>query len=180
MSFIEPFKELSLDHSPPRLIDARVVAVDAAGVEVEMDGGRAAARMAVAGVYRPAEGDLVVVMAQGERRYVIGVLEGKGRTVLEVPGDLDLSAPRGTISLAGRGVRISAPTVEVAAGSLRLAARAVAEEFGNAWRWVRERFDLKAGDMRTDVEQTYRLRAQDILERADDRVAIDGQRINLG
>src|SRR5437016_3334541 len=63
------------------------------------------AELALAFPYQPAEGDVVLVAAQEERVYVIGVLRGRGPSVLSFPGDVTLSAPHGSLHLdAGKGV----------------------------------------------------------------------------
>ncbi len=181
MSFVQPLDGVTLDLALLRLAEARVRSLDAGMAELELDGETVLARLAMAGGIRPAVGDVAVVISQQDRHYVVGVVSSGAKTVIEVAGDLDLSAPHGSVTLsAGGGVRVAAPTIVLAAHSLRLVAHAVVEEFGRLWCWVREQLDLKAGAMRTDIDQTYRLRAQQILERAEGRVSIDGERIDLG
>src|SRR5258708_5414385 len=63
------------------------------------------ALLALAYPYQPAPGDTVLAAGQGANWYVIGVLQGTGKTKLMVPGDFEVLAPKGRISLfAGKGV----------------------------------------------------------------------------
>ncbi len=139
------------------------------------------ATLALAYPYQPVAGDVVLTAGDGDAYWVIGVLQGTGLTTFVAPGSIALSAPTGWIDLsAGQGVRIVAPDVEVKAGRLRLAARRVVERFGEACRWVRETFQLRAGRTRTVVQEECTLHAGSIAERARGTVAIDGEKINLG
>ena len=137
--------------------------------------------LALASPYRPAAGDLVLAIAQAGAWYVIGVIEGQGKTMLSVPGDLEISAPRGRIEIsAARGVRLKSAEVSLVADRLEVAARSVFERFGEATRWVKAAFQLRAGRMRTCVEQDYDLMADRIVQRAEHDVRIDGSKIHLG
>jgi len=137
---------------------ARVLESAGGRVRLALHEQEAWALLALAYPYRPEAGDIVLAV-----------------------GSIVFSAPSGSIELsAGHGVRIKAPEVEVKAGRLRLAAKSAIEKFGNAWRWVRETLQVRAGRTRTVVSEDCTLRAERILERATGTVTIDGEKINLG
>jgi len=160
---------------------ARVLESAGGRVRLALQGQEAWALLALAYPYRPERGDIVLAAGQDETYWVIGVVSGTGVTSFVAPGSISFSAPAGSIELsAGHGVRIKAPEVEVKAGRLRLAAKSAIEKFGNAWRWVRETLQVRAGRTRTVVTEDYTLRAERILERATGTVTIDGEKINLG
>jgi hypothetical protein len=139
------------------------------------------ATVALAFPYQLAVGDSVLVIGQEGAWYVIGVLRGTGKTTFNAPGDLEIRAPRGSIELtAAKGVRIKSPLVELLSGKLEVLAESVFERYEHATRWVKEAFQLRVGRLRTRVETTYDLKANRILQRAEDDVKIDGRKIDLG
>jgi len=139
------------------------------------------AQSALAFPYVPAIGDVVLAIGQGDQWYVVGVLQGCGKTNLVVPGDLRISAPRGSIELdAAKGIRLRSPAVKIMADSLDVIAKSVFESFTEATRWVKKTFQLRLGRLRTQVDGEYDLKASKIKERADGDVRIDGQKIHLG
>lgn len=137
--------------------------------------------MALAAPYRPEIDDVVLAISQDGACYVIGVIKGKGRTTMTVLGDLDICAPRGRIELsAANGVRLKSAEVTIVADRLEVLARSVFERFGEVTRWVKGAFQLRAGRVRTRVEEEYDVGADRILQRARHDVKIDGQKIHLG
>src|SRR5690348_9892986 len=95
-------------------------------VTIELpDGEAAAATMALAYLYEPAPGDVLLVIGKDEQYYGVGVLHGTGRAVLSFQGDVDLRATGGTLRLSGdRGVTVEGLEVEIHAGKLRMVADA--------------------------------------------------------
>lgn len=170
-----------LTETMARVGPARVVETGEGRVRLRIDDEEAWADLALAFPYRPAAGDTVLVLGQESKWYVIGVLRGKGVTAFVAPGDLEFSAPNGSIGLsAAEGVRIEAPQVSLKADRLELAARTVFERFVQAYRRVAEAFHLRAGRVRTTVTGAWDVRAGRIAERADKDVRIDGEQIYLG
>ena len=170
-----------LTETSAQLGTAKVVAVDGARVRITVGDGEAWAQLALAFPYKPVAGDSVLAIGQDEAWYVIGVLQGRGVSSFVAPGDLELRAPNGSIGLvASEGVRIEAPEVELRADRLELAARTVFERFVSAYRRVAEAFHLRAGSVRTVVDETWDVRADRITERATGDVRIDGEKIHLG
>ena len=169
--------QLSTYLGPARVIEARNGLLHVSLPEDET----AWAAPALAFPYEPEAGDLVLAIGEQDNYYVIGVLQGTGRTVFTAPGDLEFRAPKGVINLVStRGVKIQAPEVEVKAGKIRMMARTITEAFTNAYRRVRDTFQLRAGRYRTRVNGRYTVHAGEISERAKDGVRIDGRKINIG
>ena len=160
---------------------ARVISATSERAKLEVFDERVWAVMTLAGPYQPEADDVVLTIAQAGAWYVIGVIKGKGKTTLTVPGDLEIRAPRGRIELsAAKGVRVKSVEVSIVADRLEVAARSAFERFGEATRWVKEAFQLRAGRVRTCVEEDYDLTADRILQRAEHDVRIDGSKIHLG
>ena len=160
---------------------AGVIEVAGDRVLLELRDGRAWALVALAYPYQTMPGDLVLAISQGEACYVIGVLQGTGRTTITVTADLEISTPRGSIQLSSaKGIRLCSSAIKITSITLELVARTLSERFENARRWVKEAFQLRAGRLRTLVDSDYRVKAGRILERAQDDVKIDGRKIYLG
>jgi hypothetical protein len=147
--------------------------VESAGDRVRLvrESGEAWAQLALAFPYEPAAGDVVLAIGEDEV-FIIGVLRGRGKSVFRTPGDLELEAG-GRVSIRGSEVRIEADKVETVA-------RSVFERFVNAYRWVKETLQTRAGRTRTVVEGHSTLRAERIVEIAEKDVKIDGEKIHLG
>ena len=166
---------------PTRLSPARILQVDCQRVQLEFPDEFVWADMALAIPYQAAVGDTVLAIGQGEAWYVIGVLQGSGRTTLAVPGDLSIRSASGAIELtAPKGIRLKSPTVRLVSDKLEVMARSVFERFAHATRWVKETFQLRSGRLRTRVDGTYDMKAERIVERASGDVKIDGEQIKLG
>ena len=148
---------------------------DATGLSLVLpDGTRGMAQLALAVPYTPEVGDRVLVIGQEpDELYVIGVLQGTGKTTLKVPGDLDVEAPNGTI-------RFSAPTVEIKAEKLNIFTKRILQKAKNVYLWFTGLFEVKSKRMRTQVEETYRLKAERADIRGENEVNINGPSINLG
>ncbi len=138
---------------------ARVVMSAGRRVKVELPDEVVWAQLALASPYQPEEGDRVLVMGQAGSWYAIGLLEGAGTTVITVPGDLELHAPKGAIRLrAGRGIHLRSPRIRIAS----------------------QRLELFANDFLQRFRGDYRLKAERINEEAKDDVRVDGRKIHLG
>ena len=170
-----------LTETTARLGPATILAVDEGRVKLSTEDGETWAALALAFPYKPAAGDSVLAIGQDKAWYVIGVLKGHGVASFVAPADLEFRAPNGSIGLvAAEGVRIQAPDVEVEADRLEFAARTVFERFVRAYRRVAEAFHLRAGSVRSVVEEGWDVRAGRITERAEGDVRIDGEKIHLG
>jgi hypothetical protein len=174
---------------PETMIDARTMYLGparvglAAGRRVRLDfpDQQLWAQMATTIPYQPASGDLVLAIGHDDQWYVIGVLDGRGETVFTAPGDVRIHAPRGRIELSSaEEITLRSREVKVAAKKLELLAETVFERFAEVTRWVKRAFSLRAGSLRSHVEQTYEMKAERIVERAVEDVTIDGRQVRLG
>lgn len=160
---------------------ARVRKVAGNRIQLEFPDELPWAMLALAFPYQPAVGDIVLAAGQGQNWYVIGVLQGTGKTSLMVPGDFEVLAPRGRIRLiAGKGVQVKSTEVRITADKLEMVARRVIEQFTDAVCWIRDAWQIRAGRVRTQVEEDYQVKAKRINERAEEDVKIDGNKIHLG
>jgi hypothetical protein len=131
--------------------------------------------------YQPTPGDTVLAVGQNGAWYVIGILQGFGKTAFTVPGDFEIVAPRGAISFtAAKGLHLKSAEVKITAKKLELSAQSIFERFTDATRWVKQAFQIRAGRVNAVVRSDYRVKAERIIERAEDDVKIDGRKIHLG
>lgn len=165
----------------PYVGPARVIKYTPGRVQLDLLGREIWAQIALAYPYRPSEMDTVLVIGQDGAWYVIGVLNGNGKTTFTAPGDIEFRAPYGFINLvSAKGVSLRGPTVRVVAEKLDLISRNLIERCHNARRWVKNSLEVRAGRARTLIEDTYRIKAGRITERAQGDVKIDGRKIRLG
>jgi len=142
------------------------------------DGSAAWAQLALAQPYEPEPGDVVLAIGADEV-YVIGVLTGRGRTVLRAPGRLELRAE--SVAIVGeRELELSAPQVTVRGDRVETFARDVFERVVNAYRFVKEALQLNAGRVREQVDGHATRHAERVVMTADKDVRLDGEKIRLG
>lgn len=159
----------------------RVLGIEGPRVRVALPGRDVWAWLAVAGVYRPETGDLVLTVGHGGQHYVIGVLEATGSACLTFPGDVRLLAPHGRIHLtSAEGIHLEAPAVEVSAGRFELAARDVFQRLTNLYQSVGDLLQIRAGRSRTVIEGTAQSDAERTVIRSVKDTTIDGEQIRLG
>lgn len=150
-------------------------------IRLELPDELAWAVSALAFPYQPVAGDVVLAVGHSGNWYVIGVLKGSGPTTFTAPADLELRAPHGRITLkASAGVDLHSPEVRVHAGRFELLAKSLFERVAEATRWVKDALQVRAGRVRTRVEGDHDLAAGRILQRAENDVKIDGEKIHLG
>jgi hypothetical protein len=137
------------------------------------------ARLALSYPYRPTKGDEVLTIGE-EEVYVIGILVGRGETVLHTPGDLHLKSDGRVKIEGGEGIDLTAPDMTIRADRIETIARDVFEKLVNSYRWVKEVVRTHAGRERKIIKGSSTLHAERIVETADKDVTIDGNRINLG
>lgn len=138
------------------------------------------AKLALAFPYEAQPGDVVLVVGDGSRHFVIGVIEGSGATTFELPGDVELRA-RGKLRLASdEAVAIDAPRVHIETGSLRVLAGAVVERFQSLRQRVVELVSSHVGESHTVVEGTQVTQAKASSLVTQEKVSINGREIHLG
>lgn len=139
------------------------------------------AELALASPYQPVAGDVVLVVAQEERAYVIGVLQGRGPSVLAFPGDVTISAPKGAVHLdAAKGVTLSAPAVEIRAEAIEMEATTLTQRIESAFQWVKDLLQIRAGRLRSVVEGSAHQMAERTFIRSEKETKVDGEKIYLG
>jgi hypothetical protein len=158
---------------------ARVIAIDP--LRVSVPDGMVSVLSALPYEYDPAIGDRVLVTGQEDRYYLLGILSGRGKIRFVAPGDLELSAPQGTVQIRSpHAIHMESPDIVLKASRLELIAKTVTEKFVNAYCWVKELFQFHSGRTRQTVDQDYRVLAGRIVEQAEEDVKIDGKKIQLG
>lgn len=162
---------------------ARVTESEAGRVAVELPvgGPPVSVEMALALPYVPVAGDTLLVIGREQRYYAIGVLHGTGRTVLSIPGDVDLHARDGALSLSGdKGVTIRGPEVGVEAGKIQMVADAMVQKFNSVYQRVSALLSVRAGESHTIVEKTALTKAKNATILTEDTVTVNGKQILLG
>lgn len=148
------------------------------------------ARLALASFYVPMSGDEVLIACQdmGDA-YVIGVLKGGGVATLEVPGDLTLRAPQGSLRLEAAGtVKISGvEAVEVSTRKatfrvkrLNILATTIVERIANVYTWATGLVQVKGARLRTVAEDGWFVRAGRGHVKTAGNLNINGKTIHLG
>ncbi len=153
-------------------------------VSVRVSVGRCAtwARLALAVPYEPRAEDTVLVIARNGEAYVIGLLEGRGRLSLDVPGDVTLRAVGGVLTLHGdRGVSVSGPSVEIlAAERLKVVAETATQLFGAMTRRIRGLFTSQDGERMSLVEGARVEQSKTATIVTEETLTLNGTKINLG
>lgn len=160
---------------------ARAIAIESGRVLVEMAEAKAWATLALANGYTPAVGDVLLVIGQEGTFYVIGVIAGRGRTSLCAHGDLEIRAPHGRIDLLARdGIALRGGLVQVIAKTFDTVVDSVKQRCKELFVQVAGTARTKAKRSETEVEEVCRTQAGRIVQRADQDVSIDGEKIHLG
>lgn len=166
--------------SAPVLGPARVVRAGRELVVRLEDGAEVAVELALGYAFTPHEGDLLLVLAQGERRYVVGVLHGTAKSQLCVPGDLDLRAGGRLRVFADQGLEVVGRDLTLKAKTVRAYAETLEETVRDAYRWVKGLLTVRAGQSRRIVEGEDHSRAQRTTILAEELVKIDADQVHLG
>jgi hypothetical protein len=178
----ERAKETVEQRPAPALGPAEVLRVSPHEVEVRLEGGALAhAQIALGYPYEPAPGDVVLVIGEAGRHYVIGVLHGTGRSVLELPGDVDLRAVGGTLRLSGdKGVELSSPDLSIHVGKLQVIAGAAVQRFASLCQRVADLLSVQAGQRHTVIAGSSREQSKSAEILTEEQVTINGKAVYLG
>lgn len=144
------------------------------------DGRRVEAELALAYPYQPVPGDVALVVGDGSAHYVIGILRGSGRMIVDLPGDVDIRAQGKLRLLSGEAVAIEAPSVTVEAGKLSMLAGAVVHRFRSLRQRVVELVSLHAGETHTVVEGSSHAQSKSASILTQEKVSINGREVHLG
>jgi hypothetical protein len=159
-----------------------VIRVEPHEVEVEIRGGeRVRAQMALAFPYAPEPGDVLLIIGKGEDHYIIGLLQGTGKTALSFQGAVDLRAQGGPLTLSSdQGVAIRGAEVEVEAGKLRMIAGSAVQKFTSLYQRVRDALSVRAGQAHTVVDDRSFMTAKNASILTEEAMTINGSEIHLG
>ena len=131
--------------------------------------------------YAACEGDLLLVLGQGSEHFVVGVLAGRGKTSLELQGDVSIRAVGGALELSGdEGVRIRAPSVDVQTSALRTVATSVVETFSSLFQRITDVLSVHARQSVTIVDEGSYTQARTAALQTEETVTINGKEIHLG
>jgi uncharacterized protein DUF3540 len=161
---------------------ACVTEVHGQSVTIELPGGEtAAAQLALAFLYQPVPGDVLLVIGREETYYGIGVLHGTGKTVLAFHGDVELRAVDGALNLAGdRGVNVEGPKIEMHTGKLSMIAESVVQKFSSVFQRVSSLLSVHAGKSHTIVDGASFTQAESGAIVTKEIMTINGKQIHLG
>lgn len=172
--------------APPYCIAvARVLTRDGSEALIDVDGRQAPAGIAIPPPVTVDAGDLVVVIGDARRFWVVGTLGGlPGPGDAPPPGltsatDLRIHSPRGRITLTAARTRIGGGTVSIAAVTLRATARSCRLRCQTAKQWVLGCVTRTLGELLECVTGHHRRRSGQIDIRADGPVTVKGSRIRL-
>jgi hypothetical protein len=158
--------------------------IEPAGREVELrleGGSQVTAQLALALPYVAARGDTVVVIGKGNRHYVVGVLDGHGRTALCFRGDVQLRSVGGSLELsADRDVCVKGQKLELKATNLHVIADEVVQKCSTLYQKVRGLLTVRAQRTQTVVDQSSLSKSRSTTILAEEAVTIDGKSIDLG
>lgn len=152
-------------------------------IDVPHGGGakRVSAKPAFSSPYEAVEGDVLLVIGGPNGYYAIGVLHGKGKTTITVPGDIDVHAAGGTLRLSGdKGVTIEGESVDVRAQKLNVIAGAVVEKLTTLVQRVSEMWSVRAGERHTVVDGASMEKAKTATILTEETMSINGKQIHLG
>ncbi len=172
------------DDATPELYlgPAQIIEPGSRDVELRLEGGhRVSAQLAMALPYVAARGDTVVVIGKGNRYYVVGVLDGHGRTALCFRGDVQLRSVGGSLELAAdEEVRVKGRKLELKAADLHVLADAVVQKCSSVYQRVRGLLSVRAERSQTVVDQSALSKSRSTTILAEEAVTIDGKSIDLG
>jgi hypothetical protein len=165
-----------------KLGPAEVLSVGPGYVEVRLEHGAVArAELALATPYEAVVGDQLLVIGQADRHWVIGVIRGRGRTVLSFDGDVELRSNDGVLRLAsGKRVEVESPDVSFHVGTLRTVADAVIEHVSSLTQRVRALMSVHAGQRREIIDGSTSTQARSSTLVTEGDVKVNGKAIHLG
>ena len=161
---------------------ATVTRVGAAVLEARLPGGEEVSpKLALAFPFVPADGDTLLVIGQGDRYFVIGVLESTGQTELRFRGDVELRAVDGTLELHGeKGVALHGPQIDIKTKTLGVLADRVTEAFGTVFTRVKALMSVHTGETDTVVHGEWSNRSERAAITSQEVVSINGKEVHLG
>jgi hypothetical protein len=132
--------------------------------------------------YRAVVGDVLLVVADANRSgcYAIGVIQGAGEARLATAGSLELSAGAALRLRSGAEIEIDSPRTRLRGRRLELEADHLVTTVKDWMARVRDLFKLSSKRRIAEIEEADVTRSGSISTKAQGRVAIDGERIDIG
>jgi Protein of unknown function (DUF3540) len=186
MSAVRAIRPQHSETSPtadgPHVVRAVVTAVSGPGVMVALaDGREVSATFALPLPYAACEGDVLLVIGESGEFFVIGIIAGRGKTSLELQGNVSVHAVGGALDLSGdQGVTVRGPVVAVHADKLNTVARAVVETFSSLFQRVTDVVHVHARQQVSIVDEGSYSQAKTTAIQSEDTVTINGREIHLG
>lgn len=162
---------------------ATVLEAGAGEVRVRLQAGHEVqAQLALAFLYQPVPGDVLLVVSHKGAHYGIGVLHAQGTPGVAVAGDLALHAVGGKLKLIGdEGIVLqTSGEASVQAKSLRTVAGRVVERLESVTRWVSGQISLRAGGVTRQIEGTEITQSKNSVHTAEESIKIDSHQVHLG
>lgn len=152
------------------------------GVTRASDGQELEAELALAFLYQPVVGDVLLVISQEGAHYAIGVLYAQGTAGIAVQGDLALHAVGGKLKLVGdEGVVLhTAGEATLSAKSIKTVAGKLVERLGSVTRWVSGHVSLKAAEVTRMIDGTETTHSKRSYHLAEEQIKIDSHEVHLG
>lgn len=158
-----------------------VLSVAPRSVEVRFPSGEnGRADLALGYPYTPAVDDVLLVIADERAAWVIGVVEGRGKTSLPLHGDVSLHATGSLTLSAEEGVRVRAPELEIGVEKLTMAATSAVQKFATLYQRVREVLTVHAREAHQIVDETAVSKAKKHAILAEETASVNGKQILLG
>lgn len=161
---------------------ATVTHAGAASLEARLPTGETICpKMALAHPFAPAENDSLLVIGEGDRYFVIGVIESTGETLLRFRGNVSVRAVDGALDLHGeRGVELRGPKIDLETKKLSVLADKATELFGTVFTRVKELLSVHAGESDTVVHGQWENRSKRAAITSEEVVSINGKEVHLG
>jgi len=162
---------------------ATVLEGGATHVRVRLQNGQETeAQLALAFLYQPQAGDVLLVICPEGACYGIGVLYAQGTPGISVAGDLSLHAVGGKLKLVGdEGVLIHTPNeATLSAGTLKTIATDVVDKVGTVTSWIKKQLNVRAGEETRVIEGTQTTRSKRSYHLAEDAIKVDAHQVHLG
>ena len=179
-SYVAPIDQQAL--AGRYLGPATVTQFGPALLEAELPGGeRISPKLALAFPFEPALGDTLLVIGQGERYFVIGLIASTGQTSLHFRGNVELRAVSGTLELHGEeGVSLSGPQIDIKTKKLTVLAEKVNEAFGTVLTRVKSLMSVHTGATDTIVRGEWSSRSERAAITSQEVVSVNGKEVHLG
>lgn len=159
---------------------AKVLRVEAGAVYVECPDAYARAVSALGFPYEPLPGDLVLVIGQSNAWFIIGVLSGTGKTILQLPGDLEVRAPQGSVSIhAGKDIRLQAAAIRLIGLDIELLGKWIWHRCEELSQKIQGLFRTESGSCEQHVQGDMHNHAARMTQSADGDIRLRGKTINL-